>query len=46
MSLLLGGEAYAQDKNTSVRVCTKNAGGGGGGIFAGHYGKTITKLTI
>ena len=32
------------DKNTSVTVCAKNAGGGAaicanrGGIFAGHYG--------
>ena len=26
MSLLRGG-AYARDKNTSVRVCAKNAGG-------------------
>ena len=29
--------AYVRDKNTSARVCTKNAGGGRG-IFAGHYG--------
>ena len=38
-----GGGAYARDKNTSVRVCAENAGGayargGGGGVFAGHYG--------
>ena len=32
------GGAYARDKNTSIRVCAKNAGGGGGGVFAGHYG--------
>ena len=30
------GGAYARDKNTSIRVCAKNAGGGG--VFAGHYG--------
>ena len=46
MSLLLwggegggGGGAYARDKNTSVRVCAKNAGGayaqGGGGRICG-----------
>ena len=45
-----GGEggAYARDKNTSARLCAKNAGGGGGGgglcarggVFAGHYGTT------
>ena len=33
-----GGAAYAQDKNTSARLCTKNAGWRGG-ILAGHYGK-------
>ena len=35
-----GGGAYARDKNTSVRVCAKNAGGlmREGGVFAGHYG--------
>ena len=37
-----GGGAYVQDKNTSVRVCAKNAEGayarGGEGVFAGHYG--------
>ena len=47
MSLLRGGGGLIQqDKNTSVRVCAKNAGGayarggggGGGGVFAGHYG--------
>ena len=41
------GGAYAWDKNTSARLCAKNAGeeGGGrgglmceGGVFAGHYG--------
>ena len=30
-----GGVAYAQDKNTSVRVCAKTVGGG---LFVGHYG--------
>ena len=30
------GGFYAQAKNTSARLCAKNAGGGG--IFAGHYG--------
>ena len=53
MSLLLGGgvggggggEAYVRDKNTSARLCAKNAGGayaqGRGGwevVFVGHYG--------
>ena len=35
------GGAYAQDKNTSARLCAKNAGGlmRKGGVFAGHYGK-------
>ena len=35
-----GGGAYAQDKNTSARLCAKNAGGlmVQGGIFVGHYG--------
>ena len=43
MSLLLGGGgAYAADKNTSARLCAKNARGGAGlcargGIFVGHY---------
>ena len=27
MSLLLGWGAYVQDKNTSARLCAKNAGG-------------------
>ena len=38
------GGAYARDKNTSAGLCTKNAlgaGGGGGGLFVGHYGTTI-----
>ena len=36
--------AYAGNKNTSARLCAKNAGGlmhkarGGGDIFVGHYG--------
>ena len=46
MSLLRKGwGAYARDKNTSVRVCAKNAGGayarGGGVLFAGHYGTSF-----
>ena len=38
-----GGGAYAQDKNTSVRVCAKNAGGlmREGCVFAGHYGTCL-----
>ena len=48
MSLLLGGGAYARDKNTSVRVCAKNTGGGRlmcmGDVFAGQYGNSIWKL--
>ena len=28
-----GGGAYARDKNTSARLCAKNAGGGGGGLM-------------
>ena len=40
----LGG-GYVRDKNTSARLCAKNAGGGGlcvrGGIFVGHYGTCI-----
>ena len=43
-----GGGAYARDKNTSVQVCAKNAGGafarGGGGVFAEHYGSSIVTL--
>ena len=36
-------EPDAQAKNTSARLCTKNAGGayalmGGGGVFVEHYG--------
>ena len=26
-----------------MRVCAKNAGGGGGDIFAGHYGNYVRK---
>ena len=44
-SLLLGWGAYARDKNTSARLCAKNAGGAyacaRGGVFAGHYGICI-----
>ena len=29
-----------RDKNSSARVCAKNARGGGG-LFAGHYGNTV-----
>ena len=46
MSLLRGG-AYTRDKNTSVRVCAKNAGGAyvrGGGVFVGHYGTNTKKV--
>ena len=45
MSLLRsgGGEAYARDKNTSIRVCAKNAGGGGGG--GGGYLRDTTVCT-
>ena len=34
-----------RDKNTSARLCAKNAGGAyvGGGVFAGHYGIMQTK---
>ena len=41
MSLLLGGGAYTQDKNTSARICVKNAEGAyarRGAYFSGHYG--------
>ena len=38
MSLLLGGRgAYVRDKNTSARLCAKNAGGGGGLCAGGAY---------
>ena len=40
-----GGGAYAQDKNTSARLCTKNAGGvlmREGDVFAGHYGNRLS----
>ena len=36
--------AYVRDKNTSAKLCAKNAGAGrlmcegGRGVFAGHYG--------
>ena len=36
-----GWGAYAWNKNTSAKLCAKNAGGayaGGQGVFAGHYG--------
>ena len=37
-------------KNTSAKFCAKNAGGayaqgGGGGVFAGHYGTLTINLT-
>ena len=44
MSLLLsGGGLMCGNKNTSARLCTKNAGGlcARGGIFAGHYGTNL-----
>ena len=41
--------AYVQDKNISARLCAKKAGGlmreGGGGIFVGHYGIQIHRLS-
>ena len=39
-----GWGAYARDKNTSARLCAKNAGGlmrKGDGVFAGHYGTCV-----
>ena len=46
MSLLLGGGAYARDKNTSARLCAKNARGRVG-VFAGHSGnKTNIALLL
>ena len=42
MSLFWGvGGAYVQDKNTSAKLCTKNAEGlmREGSVFVGHYGK-------
>ena len=44
MSLLLGWGAYVRDKNTSARLCAKNAGGGG--AFAGHYGNKIYRVNF
>ena len=55
MSLLQGGGvrwgwgAYMWDKNTSARLCAKNAGRGGGegglmregGVYAGHYSTKV-----
>ena len=48
------GRAYARDKNTSARLCAKNAGGGGGGgglmceggLFAGHHGNTYVCVEV
>ena len=40
-----GGGAYARDKNTSARFCAKNAGARGG-VFAGHYGTVMERLTF
>ena len=42
--LVEGGGASVRDKNTLAGLCAKIAGGayarGGGGVFAGHYGKS------
>ena len=45
---MLGGGAYMRYKNTSPILCTENAEGlrregwgGGGGVFAGHYGTFV-----
>ena len=49
MSLLLGGGAYAQNKNTKAKLCAKAAGGGSctkGCVFAGHYGICGTLLYL
>ena len=53
MSLLRGGGGLIQqDKNTSVRVCAKNAGGayarggGGGGGGGGAYLRDTTVLSL
>ena len=43
-----GGGAYARDKNTSARLCAKNAGGAyarGWGVFAGHHGNSAEVLS-
>ena len=37
-----GGGAYARDKNTSVGICTKNAGGVGGLCARGAYLRDTT----
>ena len=39
------GGAYARDKNTSARFCTKNVGARGG-VFARHYGTVMEPLTF
>ena len=39
------GVAYVGDKNTSARLCAKNARGGGG-VFARHYGTYPEKITL
>ena len=38
--------AYARDKNTSARLCSKNAGGlcTRGGVFVGHYSSSNCML--
>ena len=40
--------AYVRDKNTSAKLCTKNAGGGlcarRGGVFAGHYSMYVQDI--
>ena len=51
MSLLLGGGAYAKDKNTctSAGLCAKNAGGAYAqrkDVFAGHHGSGANILLV
>ena len=43
-----GGGPYARDKNTSARLCAKNAGRfmREGGVFAGHYGISIPNKDV
>ena len=36
--------AGARDKNTSAGLCAKK--GGGGGVFAGHYGNCLEICTV
>ena len=48
MSHLLEWGAYAHDKNTSARLCAKNAGGGGAYARGGAYLRdtTVNSLEI